>query len=125
MQRFIPTALTVGLATLLVGTLMAASQRGSDAKLPPLVGGSVLEPLHEEMGAVRFDTSGAEAFRGGEPSLHRAAADLPTVTVLLGVTPDDVRKLLASWAPGKVLPPAFDLVGVNLQSWTAWGSTPR
>jgi hypothetical protein len=85
----------------------------------------VLEPLHEEAEAFRFDTSGAEAFRGGEANLHRAAPDLPTVTVLLGVTPDDVRKLLASWAPGKVLPPAFDIAGVNLRTWTAWGSIPR
>ena len=121
MHRFIPTALTAGLAALLVGTLVAASQRASvDQQLPSLVGN--FEPLHE---GIPFDTCGEEAVRGCAPKLHRAAPDLPAVAVLLGVTPDDVRKLLASWAPGKVLPPAFDLAGVNLRTWTAWGSIPR
>ena len=118
MQRFIPTALTVGLASLLVGTLVAASQRASlDQKLPSVV--CNFEPLHE---GPLFDTSGEEAVQVGAPKLHRAAPDVPAVAALLGVTPDDVRKLLASWAPGQILPPAFDFASVNLRTWTAWGS---
>ena len=120
MQRLIPTGLTVGLAALVVGTLMAASERASlDQKLPSSVGN--FEPLHE---GAPLDTSAEETSRSGAPNLHRAAPDLPIVPVLLGVTPDDVRKLMASWAPGKVLPPAFDFVGMNLRAWSGRARSP-
>jgi hypothetical protein len=71
------------------------------------------------------------------------APDLSAVASLLGVDEDTVRKVLASWGPGKfdaelfldgkafrpdggsaatLIPPAFGLAGVNLHTWTGWGS---
>jgi hypothetical protein len=69
--------------------------------------------------------------------------DLSAVAVLLGVDQDTVRTVLNSWGPGKfdaelildgqpfrpegssaatLIPPAFGLPGVNLHTWTGWGS---
>jgi len=71
------------------------------------------------------------------------APDLKVVTDLLGVDDAAVRKVLNSWGPGKfdaelfldgkafgpagksaatLIPPAFGLAGVNLHTWTGWGS---
>lgn len=71
------------------------------------------------------------------------APDLSAYTTLLGVTDAEVRTVLASWGPGKfdaellldgkafqpsgassatLIPPAFGLAGVNLATWTGWGS---
>lgn len=71
------------------------------------------------------------------------APDLKVVTDLLGVDEATVRKVLNSWGPGKfdaelfmdgkalrpdgksaatLIPPAFGLAGVNLHTWTGWGS---
>ena len=71
------------------------------------------------------------------------APDLSPFTTLLGVDDATVRSVLASWGPGKfdaelvldgkatrpdgkpaatLLPPAFGLAGVNLHTWTGWGS---
>ena len=71
------------------------------------------------------------------------APDPSPVTSLLGVDDATVRKVLASWGPGKfdaelfldgkafrddgksaatLIPPAFGLAGVNLHTWTGWGS---
>jgi len=71
------------------------------------------------------------------------APDLSPVINLLGVDDATVRKVLASWGPGKfdaevfldgkafrddgksaatLIPPAFGLAGVNLHTWTGWGS---
>jgi hypothetical protein len=73
------------------------------------------------------------------------APDLSVISKLLGVPDATVRKVLASWGPGKydalllvdgkalrpdgkaaatLLPPAFGLAGVNLHTWTGWGSVP-
>ena len=60
---------------------------------------------------------------------------LQPVADLLGVDVDTVKKVLASWGPGKfdaelfldgknfptLIPPAFGLAGVNLHTWTGWG----
>ena len=72
--------------------------------------------------------------------------DLSAVATLLGVDQPTVRKVLASWGPGKfdaelfldgkaftpsgrsaatLIPPAFGLAGVNLHTWTGWGSVPH
>jgi len=69
--------------------------------------------------------------------------DLSSVATLLGVPEDTVRTVLASWGPGKfdaelfmdgkafrpdgrtaatLIPPAFGLAGVNLHTYTGWGS---
>jgi mono/diheme cytochrome c family protein len=69
--------------------------------------------------------------------------NLSPVTALLGVDDATVRKVLQSWGPGKfdaelfldgkafrpdgksaatLIPPAFGLAGVNLHTWTGWGS---
>lgn len=69
--------------------------------------------------------------------------DLSAVTSLLGVDDATLRKVLSSWGPGKfdaevfldgkafrddgksaatLIPPAFGLAGVNLHTWTGWGS---
>jgi hypothetical protein len=71
------------------------------------------------------------------------APDLSPLTKLLGVDADGVRKVLKSWGPGKydaelvhdgkamrpdgksaatLLPAAFGLAGVNLHTYTGWGS---
>jgi hypothetical protein len=71
------------------------------------------------------------------------APNLKPVTDLLGVDEKTVRKVLASWGPGKfdaelfmdgkafrpdgkpaatLIPPAFGLAGVNLHTFTGWGS---
>ncbi len=71
------------------------------------------------------------------------APDLSPLTGLLGVSDATVRQVLRSWGPGKfdaelildgkafqpdgrsaatLIPPAFGLAGVNLHTWTGWGS---
>jgi mono/diheme cytochrome c family protein len=71
------------------------------------------------------------------------APNLSPFTELLGVDVDTVKKVLASWGPGRydaelnkdgkafrpdggqagtLLPPAFGLAGVNLSTWTGFGS---
>jgi hypothetical protein len=71
------------------------------------------------------------------------APDLSALAKLLGVDQDTVRTVLNSWGPGKfdaelildgtpfrpdgssaatLIPPAFGLPGVNLHTWTGWGS---
>ncbi len=71
------------------------------------------------------------------------APDLSVVVNLLGVPEATVRQVLQSWGPGKfdaelfmdgkalrpdgkpgttLIPPAFGLAGVNLHTWTGWGS---
>jgi hypothetical protein len=73
------------------------------------------------------------------------APDLSAVADLLGVDQATVRSVLAAWGPGKfdagllldgqafrpdgktaatLIPPAFGLAGVNLHTWTGWGSIP-
>ena len=72
-----------------------------------------------------------------------SAPDLSPFSTLLGVSQDTVRTVLNSWGPGKfdaelildgkafrpdgrpaatLIPPAFGLAGVNLHTWTGWGS---
>ena len=69
--------------------------------------------------------------------------NLTPVAQLLGVSEDTVRTVLNSWGPGRfdaelfldgkafrpdnktaatLIPPAFGLAGVNLHTWTGWGS---
>jgi len=71
------------------------------------------------------------------------APDVSPLATLLGVSSETVRAVLESWGPGKfdaelfldgrafrpdgksgatLLPPAFGLAGVNLHTWTGWGS---
>jgi hypothetical protein len=71
------------------------------------------------------------------------APNLKPFTDLLGVDVDTVKKVLASWGPGRydaeldkdgkafrpdgkqagtLIPPAFGLAGVNLSTWTGFGS---
>jgi hypothetical protein len=71
------------------------------------------------------------------------APNLQPFTSLLGVDATTVKKVLAGWGPGKfdaelfldgkgfrpdgntaavLIPPAFGLAGVNLHTWTGWGS---
>jgi len=73
------------------------------------------------------------------------APNLKPFTDLLGVDEATVKKVLASWGPGRydavldkdgkalrpdggqagtLIPPAFGLAGVNLLTWTGFGSTP-
>ena len=74
------------------------------------------------------------------------APDLSAFTTLLGVDDATVRSVLRSWGPGRfdaalvldgkafrpdgktaatLLPPAFGLAGVNLHTFTGWGSVPH
>ena len=71
------------------------------------------------------------------------APDLSVLVQVLGVSEPIVRQVLTSWGPGKfdaelildgkafrpdgksaatLIPPAFGLAGVNLHTWTGWGS---
>ena len=64
------------------------------------------------------------------------APDLSVVNALLGVPDQTTRAVVTSWGPGKfdaelfldgqnsptLIPPAFGLAGVNLHTWTGWGS---
>lgn len=71
------------------------------------------------------------------------APDLSVFTTLLEVDEETVRSVLLGWGPGKfdasllldgkalrpdgkpaavLIPPAFGLAGVNLHTWTGWGS---
>jgi hypothetical protein len=73
------------------------------------------------------------------------APNLKPVTDVLGADEATVKKVLAAWGPGKfdaelfldgkgfqpdgrsaatLIPPAFGLAGVNLHTWTGWGSVP-
>jgi hypothetical protein len=73
------------------------------------------------------------------------APNLKPFTDLLGVDVEAVKKVLASWGPGRfdaeldkdgkafrpdgkqagtLIPPAFGLAGVNLHTWTGFGSVP-
>jgi mono/diheme cytochrome c family protein len=73
------------------------------------------------------------------------APSLKPFTDLLGVDADTVKKVLATWGPGRfdaeldkdgkalrpdgkqagtLIPPAFGLAGVNLHTWTGFGSVP-
>src|SRR5213082_3351649 len=73
------------------------------------------------------------------------APNLKPLVDLLGVDEPTVRKVLASWGPGKydaelnvdgkafrpdgktaatLIPAAFGLAGVNLHTYTGWGSVP-
>jgi hypothetical protein len=73
------------------------------------------------------------------------APNLKPFTDLLGVDAGTVKKVLASWGPGRfdaeldkdgkalrpdgkqagtLIPPAFGLAGVNLHTWTGFGSVP-
>jgi mono/diheme cytochrome c family protein len=73
------------------------------------------------------------------------APNLKPFTDMLGVDAVTVRKVLASWGPGRfdavldkdgkalrpdgkqagtLIPPAFGLAGVNLHTWTGFGSVP-
>ena len=72
--------------------------------------------------------------------------DLTVVQDLLGVDRPTLNTVLQSWGPGKfdaevfldgkafrpdgksaatLIPPAFGLAGVNLHTWTGWGSVPQ
>jgi hypothetical protein len=74
------------------------------------------------------------------------APDLSAVAELLEIDERTVRKVFAAWGPGKfdaellldgkgfrpdgktaatLIPPAFGLAGVNLHTWTGWGSGVR
>ena len=74
------------------------------------------------------------------------APDLSVLANLLGTDQGTVRKVLNSWGPGHfdaelvldgkafrpdgktaavLIPPAFGLAGVNLHTWTGWGSVPH
>jgi hypothetical protein len=74
------------------------------------------------------------------------APDLSAFANLLGTTQETVRMVLNRWGPGKfdaelaldgkafrpdgttaatLIPPAFGLAGVNLHTWTGWGSVPH
>jgi hypothetical protein len=77
-------------------------------------------------------------------SIIALAPDLSALSTLLGTSQDAVRKVLRGWGPGKfdaalmldgktmnpatggssatLIPPAFGLAGVNLHTWTGWGS---
>lgn len=79
-------------------------------------------------------------------AIMNLSPDLSAVATLLGVDEATVRKVLAAWGPGKfdaellldgkgfrpdgktaatLIPPAFGLAGINLHTYTGWGSVPH
>ncbi len=89
----------------------------------------------------RLDGWAARDLNVGE--IVALAPNLSPFATLLGVSQDTVRQVLRSWGPGKfdaelildgkafrpdgrsaatLIPPAFGLAGVNLHTWTGWGS---
>jgi hypothetical protein len=75
-----------------------------------------------------------------------AAPNAQPIADLLSTDQNTVRKVLNSWGPGKfdaellldgkafrpdgkpaatLIPPAFGLAGINLHTWTGWGSVPH
>jgi mono/diheme cytochrome c family protein len=89
----------------------------------------------------RLDGWAARDLNVGE--IVALAPDLSPFANLLGVSQDTVRQVLRSWGPGKfdaelildgkafrpdgksaatLIPPAFGLAGINLHTWTGWGS---
>ena len=75
-----------------------------------------------------------------------ASPNLQPIADLLSTDQGTVRKVLNSWGPGKfdaellldgkafrpdskpaatLIPPAFGLAGINLHTWTGWGSVPH
>jgi hypothetical protein len=79
-------------------------------------------------------------------SIIALAPNLEPIAKLLGVDEATVRKVLHGWGPGRfdaeleldgkgfrpdgktsavLIPPAFGLAGVNLHTWTGWGSVPH
>jgi hypothetical protein len=71
------------------------------------------------------------------PGVVAEVAPQISLTDLLGVDADTVKKVLASWGPGRLSnaapdgkqagtlnPPAFGLAGVNLHTWAGFGSVP-
>src|SRR6202140_2943771 len=79
-------------------------------------------------------------------SIIALAPNLEPIAKLLGVDEETVRKVLHGWGPGRfdaeleldgkgfrpdgktsavLIPPAFGLAGVNLHTWTGWGSVPH
>jgi hypothetical protein len=79
-------------------------------------------------------------------SIIALAPNLTPIATLLGVDEATVRKVLHGWGPGRfdaeleldgkgfrpdgktsavLIPPAFGLAGVNLHTWTGWGSVPH
>ena len=78
-------------------------------------------------------------------SIIALAPDLSVFADLLGVPEEDVKDVLRGWGVGKfdaelpldgktegpqgsaatLIPPAFGLAGVNLHTWTGWGSVPH
>jgi mono/diheme cytochrome c family protein len=78
-------------------------------------------------------------------AIMSSAPDLSFFAELFGLTEEQVREVLLAWGPGKfdailpldgkgfrpdgktaavLIPPAFGLAGVNLHTWTGWGSVP-
>jgi len=78
-------------------------------------------------------------------SIIALAPNLEPIAQLLDTDQSTVRKVLHSWGPGRfdaeleldgkafrpdgktaavLIPPAFGLAGVNLHTWTGWGSVP-
>jgi hypothetical protein len=79
-------------------------------------------------------------------SIIALAPNLEPIAKLLGVDEATVRNVLHGWGPGRfdaeleldgkgfrpdgktsavLIPPAFGLAGVNLHTWTGWGSVPH
>lgn len=91
----------------------------------------------------RLDGWAARDLNGG--AIIASAPDLSFFADLFGLTEEQVREVLLAWGPGKfdailpldgkgfrpdgktaavLIPPAFGLAGVNLHTWTGWGSVP-
>ncbi len=136
-----------------VGLQCAACHSTVDSSHPALCAGAVTPNPGTGCIGHRLDGWANRDLNVG--AIVSLAPDLGPVASLLGVSQATVRKVLASWGPGKfdaelfldgkafnpkqvtdhvvtgrnvsgavLIPPAFGLGGVNLHTWTGWGSVP-
>jgi hypothetical protein len=136
-----------------VGLQCAACHSTVDASRPALCSG-VVKP-NPGTGCIGHRLDGWPNRDLNVGAIVSLAPDLGPVASLLGVSQAAVKRVLASWGPGKfdaelfldgkafnpkqvtdhvvtgrnvsaasLIPPAFGLGGVNLHTWTGWGSVP-
>ena len=128
-----------------VGIQCALCHSTVDASTPALCG-SVIQP-NPGTGCVGHRLDGWANRDLNVGAIIAFAPDLTVLSQLLGVSQSGVRTVLNGWGPGKfdaelildgksvnpttnltgatLIPPAFGLGGINLHTWTGWGSVPH
>jgi hypothetical protein len=132
-----------GGALISIGTQCALCHSSVDNSLPALCAGAI-QP-NPGTGCIGHRLDGWPNRDLNVGAIIALAPDLSAIAKLLNTDQATVTKVLNSWGPGKfdaellldgkafrpdgtssatLLPPAFGLGGVNLHTWTGWGSVP-